>query len=497
VAARRIASALAVLAVRPALAVLAIVSIAGCGSGRVASGAAASPQLVATSCSGVRAIDARCYTLTVPENRSKPSRTIALRLVVLSATDSDRAPDPVFFLAGGPGQAASELLHDSTWPYAELRRRRDLVFADQRGTGGSHSLACTFYGPPEKPQSYFDTFLPIDKVRECRDELSRSTDLAQYTTSASVEDLEAIRVALGSPKVNLVGGSYGTRLAMEYVRQYEPNVRSVVLDSPVAPGMHAPERFGRLAQSAFDALLAECETTKACASAFPKLREEARTVFERLQSGHATATVSHPRRTAPAQVTLTRDHVAEAIRYLMYSTQGASRVPMYLHAAFEGDYRPFADFLIRWRADGTFDGLYLSITCAEDVPYLAADAAERDETTYLGSYRVRQQRAACAEWPKGERGPRQFEPVTASVPVLMLSGALDPVTPPANADEIAKTLARSLHVRVPSGGHSPFGLTNLGCLGTIKQSFIERGTIDDLDTSCVSTIARAGFLTAW
>ncbi|HEY7500855.1 MAG TPA: alpha/beta fold hydrolase [Vicinamibacterales bacterium] len=480
-----------------ALAVVAAAWLAACRSGQVANDVAAAAGLDARPCTGIAATDARCYRLDVPENRSKPSRTIPLHIVVLPSTGSDRLPDPVFFLAGGPGQAASELMHDQTSPHAELRRRRDLVFADQRGTGGSHVLSCPFYGPPDKPQSYFDAFLPIAKVRECRGELERSADLAQYTTAASVEDLEAIRVAMGSPKVNLVGGSYGTRLAMEYVRQYAQHVRTVVLDSPVTPVQHAPEDFGRLAQSAFDKLLDECERTASCAKAFPKLRDESRAVFDRLRAGSVTATVSHPKRDVPAQVTLTRDHVAEAIRYMMYSTRGASQVPLYLHTAFGGDYGPFADFLIRWRADGTFDGLYLSITCAEDVPFIAAGAVERDESTYLGSYRLRQQRAACAEWPRGTPGPRQFEPVTSDVPVLMTTGALDPVTPPANADMLAKTLPHSLHVRIPFSGHSPFGLTGIGCISRIKLAFIERGAVEGLDTTCVSNMARAGFLTTW
>jgi pimeloyl-ACP methyl ester carboxylesterase len=168
-------------------------------------------------------------------------------------------------------------------------------------------------------------------------------------------------------------------------------------------------------------------------------------------------------------------------------------VPLVLHRAYAGDYAPIADFLLRWRSRGTFDGLYLSITCAEDVPFLAADAADRDEPTYLGSYRVREQRAACAEWPRGTRSPSQFEPVTSDVPVLIFSGALDPVTPSSNGDEIARTLRHSLHLRIPHGGHSPAGLTGLECLGALERAFIEQGRADGLDTACISRIARPGF----
>jgi pimeloyl-ACP methyl ester carboxylesterase len=165
-----------------------------------------------------------------------------------------------------------------------------------------------------------------------------------------------------------------------------------------------------------------------------------------------------------------------------------------LHEAFKGDFSSIANFLMRWRADGTFDGLYLSITCAEDVPLVPADAAERDEPTYLGGYRVRQQRAACAEWPRGQRPETSVQPVKAKVPVLITSGRLDPVTPPENGDTLARTLSRSLHVRVPSGGHSPYGLTGIDCLDELKRAFIERATPDGLDTACMARVSRPGFV---
>jgi pimeloyl-ACP methyl ester carboxylesterase len=385
-------------------------------------------------------------------------------------------------------------MYDPSLVQGGLREHRDLVFADQRGTGGSHALTCRFYGPPDDVPSYFDAFLPIDKVRICRSSLAQGADLTQYTTAASVEDLDAIRAALGFATINIVGGSYGTRLAMEYVRSHEDNVRSVVLESPVTPANHVPERFGLFAARALDGLLDECLATSDCASAFPRIREETKAVFERLRESTVTATASHPTRNRSAQVTLTRDHVGEAIRYLLYSSGGASRVPLYLHRAFLGDYSPIADFLIRWRADGTFDGLYLSITCAEDVPFVASDAAGRDEPTFLGSYRVRQQRAACEAWPRGQAPRESREPVTASVPVLITSGVLDPVTPPANGDEIAKTLARSVHVLIPSGGHSSSGLTGTECLDQITRRFVETAQTEGLDTSCVGNIRRPGFM---
>ena len=414
---------------------------------------------------------------------------------MLPATGQQKAKDAVVYLAGGPGQAATELMGDG-FAIDGVGDHRDLVYADQRGTGGSHPLLCQFYGPPENPQSYFDAFLPIEKVRSCRQALERDADLAQYTTSASVEDLEGIRAALGYEQLTLVGGSYGTRLAMEYVRRYEPRVRAVVLDGPVTPANHVPEHFGQLARHALDGVLAECLADERCATAFPNIREEAAAVFDRLRAVPARATVSHPSLDRPGEVTLTRNHVAEAVRYLLYSTAGASRVPLFLHQAFNGDFSSIARFLIRWRANGTFDGLYISITCAEDVPFVAQGAAEADDPTFLGGYRVRQQRAACDAWPRGTMSPSSREPVTSAVPTLITSGMLDPVTPPDNGDVIARTLTRSRHLRVRSGGHGLYGLQGLSCLDKLKRDFIEQGTFERRDVHCMDDIARAGFATA-
>jgi pimeloyl-ACP methyl ester carboxylesterase len=448
-------------------------------------------------CVNISAQDARCYRLTVPENRAaRGGRTLGLRIVVLPATGGSRADDAVIVLAGGPGQAATDFIDEPALVQRELGKRRDLVFADQRGTGGSNELTCEFYGPPDKLQTYFDAFLPLEKVRHCRTALERKADLAQYTTATSVEDLEAIRVALGYQTLNLIGTSYGTRLAMEYVRRYEPRVRSVVLEGPVTPRTHAPERFGQLAAAALDALLDECRVSTSCNQAFPELREQTRVIFERLGRGPVTASVAHPAaRQTPSEIALTRDHVAEAIRYMMYSSAGASHVPLFLHEAFAGNYAPIASFLLRWRSRGTFDGLYLSITCAEDVPLVSPDAAERDEPTFLGGYRVRQQRDACAAWPRGSGPANHTTPVTASVPTLIVSGMLDPVTPPSNGDEIARTLANALHVRVPFGGHSPAGLSGLECLSDLKRQFIDAGRIDGLDAGCVGRMSRPAFST--
>src|SRR5690349_4277384 len=189
-----------------------------------AQSAAATPRLALAPCAlpGVPAtVGAKCGTLTVLENRAaKSGRTIGLRVVVLPATGAKRAPDPIFFIAGGPGSSIVAEAGGIATDAARLRERRDLVLVDQRGTGGSHPITCQFYGPPDSLQSYLGDFMPPDAVRRCRDENAKTTDLTQYTTTIAVDDLDDVRAALGAERINLVGGSYGTRAAQEYMRRH-------------------------------------------------------------------------------------------------------------------------------------------------------------------------------------------------------------------------------------------------------------------------------------
>ena len=334
--------------------------------------AAAHPSGMLGACGSPLPDDARCANVSVVENRAAAGgRRIDLRVAVLPARGSSRAPDPVFVLAGGPGQAATDLMRVPI--FEALRDTRDVVFMDQRGTGGSNALTCDFYGPPSEPASYFRAFLPLDQVRACRDRLASKADLTQYTTANSVEDLDDVRAALGYERINVMGGSYGTRLAMEYVRAHEQRVRSVILDAPVTPEVHMPENFGPIAQRALDALLDECAAVPACASAYPDGRGATRRVFDRLTQGPVKAFVTHPAGES-GEALLEKSHVAEAIRYMLYTSRDAGFVPQYLHRADRGDYAAIAQFLMNRRRAGTFDGLYLSVTCTEDVPFVAADA---------------------------------------------------------------------------------------------------------------------------
>ena len=441
---------------------------------------------------------ARCGAHEVWENRdTKKGRRISLKIVVLPATGSPAAPDPLVYLAGGPSEAATEAAAGLAEDLAAIREHRDILLVDQRGTGGSHPLNCQMYVPPENLQSYLGEFFPVESVRRCRAALEKDTDLTLYTTPIAMDDLDEVREALGYPKLNLLGGSYGTRAAQVYLERHPSHVRTVILQGVVPKDDRMPLHFPRGAERALQGVLDECAAEASCRSAFPNLREESRAAFETLSRAPVRTTVLNPATGEPAEVSLSRDLAAEAVRYMLYSSAAAGEIPAVLHQAAGGDWTPLAERALFGRrviVGGGANGLYLSITCAEDVPWIKPGEGERAaEGTFLGGYRLRDQRAACAEWPRASIPPQYFEPVRSPAPVLLVSGQWDPTTPPSNADAVAKSLPHALHVVVPHGGHGYDGLEGLACLQRLETAFVEKGTTEGLEAACIAAIRRPPF----
>jgi pimeloyl-ACP methyl ester carboxylesterase len=250
------------------------------------------------------------------------------------------------------------------------------------------------------------------------------------------------------------------------------------------------------AQRALDLLFDACAADAACAKAFPRLEEEFHAVLARLETQPATAVVEHPETDEEVTVRVSRSVFAEAVRYFMYSTEGARGVPLAIHRAAQGDFSPIAEIALgnrRGLLQQLAIGLLLSVTCAEDLPFLdPASIPERTRGSFLGDDRVRQQLAACGEWPRGELPPGHRELVRTDTPVLMLFGELDPVTPPEFAARVAAGMPNSLQVMVPGGGHGVFD----ACLSRLMADFLERRSPRDLDTSCVAAIEHRPFETA-
>ena len=441
---------------------------------------------------------ARCGTFEVFEDREhKAGRKIALKIVVYSATGTDQAPDPLFYIPGGPGSAATEDAPYVAQQMAKIREHRDLVFVDQRGTGGSNPLNCNFFNPKDL-QSYLGDYFPLPDVRKCREELEPKANLKLYTTEIAVDDLEDVRRALGYEKINIIGGSYGTRVAQVFLKRHPHGVRAIILHGVSPTNQLMPRDFPQHTERALYGVIAECAADKDCHEAFPNLEGDAKTVLAKLLHGPVDVEVKRGNSNETVRISLSRDLVAEAIRYMLYQAGAARQIPLFIHVAAQGNFVPLAKAAINYRAQivatGS-NGMYLSVTCAEDLPLIKAGEGERNAAnTFLGDYRLRQQRAACALWPRGKIPADYTQPTVSDVPVLILTGQWDPVTPPIYGDIAAKNLSHSLHVIVPHGGHGFGGLNGIDCIDNLITSFIEKGSTVGLDTSCVSAIKRQGFM---
>lgn len=436
---------------------------------------------------------AYCGTFTVPENRAtKAGRTIGLKIVVAPALRRNAAPDPLFILEGGPGAGAATLAVDRLPMFRRYRTDRDLVFVDQRGTGESNRLGCDPTAD-ELDDVQADDEKSTARLKACL--AGYDADPRLYTTSIAMDDLDDVRAFLGYERVNLWGGSYGTRAALVYLRQHEDRVRSVVIDGVAPPDMQLPLHTARDAQRALDRLLTDCAADAACNAAFPSLAADTPALFARLEHTPVKIHGTHPRTGKPLDMTLTRRDLALIMFRTLYVPEVASLLPRVLTQAAAGDYQPL--LAIAFSQGSTGDkrdlatGMHLSVICAEDIPRITAtDRAAADAAGFLGSAMFDAQYTACGFWPKGEVPASYYEPVRSDRPVLILSGADDPITPPSWGEHVKPTLSRSRHVIVPGSGH--ITLTH-GCVPQLVGTFLDTADPAAIDPACVDTLARPPF----
>jgi pimeloyl-ACP methyl ester carboxylesterase len=428
---------------------------------------------------------ARCGTVTVPEDRDKPGgRAIAIHVAVLPANTASPRPDPLVILAGGPGQAASELA-----PFAarlgEVRRTRDVVLVDQRGTGRSSPLTCEAFSEAGLRAAMLETD-PLPRAKACAAELAKAgVDASRYTTGAFVDDLEAVRAALGASRWNLWGGSYGTRVALEYLRRHPERVRTVTLDGVAPPGMKISLDIWTTRERALDALFERCAAAPACAGTMPGLAATLDAISLELGTRGREVAFVDPATGATRRVPASSDLVIGLLQPLLYAPETAALVPALLERAREGDLAPLV------ASAGAFTGdlidqmnvpLHYSVTCAEDTSRVSPELRERSLEGKRSATLARMALGICDAWPRGSAPPDAFTPVTSDVPALIFSGGLDPVTPPANGEEAGRTLANHRHVVAPGYGHivSPHA-----CGPRLLASFVDKAGFSTLPADCL------------
>jgi pimeloyl-ACP methyl ester carboxylesterase len=437
-----------------------------------------------------------CGTLAVWENRTtQQGRKIDLNVLVVPAADADPAPDPIFYINGGPGYASTGS-PGLAYFLADVHRRHDFVFVDQRGTGKSHPLHCVLPGGPGDLQGYVRSLFPLPVLEACEKRLAADADLTQYTTAIAMDDLDDVRAWLGYERINVFGGSYGTRAAQAYLRQHPEHVRSAVLTGVMIADGRMPLYHARKAQESLDKLLDDCAVDAPCHAAFPAVRDELRQVMARLDQGPVKQAIDDAKTKQPVELSIAKGAFTTTLRSMQYNAGLSARIPLYLHLAAGGDYRPMLRMTIADRTDPDWDiGMYLSVTCAEDVARIdPASVPALVANTYQGDDRIRDQEAACAFWPRAQVAESFFQPLESVAPALLITGWLDPATPPEWAVEVQRHLPNSLNVVLRDGHHGPGGLPHPECYAKLIGDFLTNGTPFGLDTTCIKEMKRPPFL---
>lgn len=431
---------------------------------------------------------ARCGAIDVPEDPRHPEgRRLAVHVAVVPATGGAASRDPIVPLLGGPGESAIDAAAVLASQLAVLRRQRDVVLVDQRGSGRSGAFGCDLHAAGDAAESVAHLF-PAAAAARCARRVRARANLDMYTYVQYAHDLEQVRRALGYGALNLFAGSYGTRAAQVFMRVFPDSVRTAYLGSVVPVDVATPLTMARSAQTELDRVLDACAADASCRHAFPALREELRIIAARLDAGQVRVPVP-----GKARVELSRGPVAEFLRSRLYRPAGAAEVPWLIHRAHGGDWAPIVDGILE-RAKGMASaldvGLFLTITCNDDVAFIREpDIAAASEGTFLGDYRVRQQQAACRDWGSGELPPDYRKPLRTAVPTLFVSGDSDAASPLWFTARVAPGFSDRLEVVARGQGHTEWS----PCIGRLYERFLRSGATAGIDGSECAAVPRPPF----
>ncbi|MBN1661159.1 MAG: alpha/beta fold hydrolase [Anaerolineae bacterium] len=485
--------------------VLALLVLALAGSVQVQATAAGDvPRFEPAPCPVPAPDGVRCGYLVVWEDRDDPGEgTIRLAVAILPAESPAPAPDPVVYLEGGPGGSALEGL--DTWLTSPLRAERDLILFEQRGTRYAEpELDC-----PELKEVYVETWvagLDDDEVAaaevaaaaRCRERLAAGgIDLAAYNSVASAADLDELRRMLGYQTWNLYGISYGTRLALTVLREVPTGIRSVILDSVYPPQVDGLAQITPNTERVVTKLLADCQADAACRTAFPDLEAAFYDVWARANERPFEVRVPHPDTGEMLVLPVDGDDLVGVLFLAFYDADLIPYLPLVIDQLASGDEEvlaPLTHFTLSTYLRGS-EGMSFSVTCHEEAPFNTPEeirAAAQGVPPPMRAFELTSTLEICDLWGAGIPDPIEAEPVYSDVPVLILEGDYDPITPPAYGRSTAETLPNSYYFEFPGLGH---GVTLADCPAEIARSFLTDPTSRPL-AACLPLMGPPDFVTA-
>jgi len=426
-----------------------------------------------------------CAVLEVPENPADPAGAqIGLYVAVVPALNLRSTAAPLFILAGGPGQAASDLYASYAGAFARVNRSHAIVVVDQRGTGRSAPLNCHY---PDDWLSGADTVAELRRSTEAC--LAQFGDRARYyTTSLAVADLERVRQALGFQRIDLYGSSYGTRVAQLYMRHHPGTTEAAILDGVTYPQQIIGPDTPADGERALNLIVERCERESACAAAYPALRRELAGLRQRFGPERQALTLTDPSDAAPLAVEFNRSMLNAALRLMSYTSTQAALLPTLVHEAAGGNLQPLAAqvlMLSRQVVTQLASGMQNSVICSEDAPRFALSAAARRRIalTYQGIDQIEAVEEICKVWPRGPVDGDLHAALDSEVPTLLLSGEADPVTPPEDAIRAALHLAHHRLLTLNGEGH---GQLATGCVPALMAAFLDAPVPERLDAQCLA-----------
>jgi pimeloyl-ACP methyl ester carboxylesterase len=446
-----------------------------------------------TAARGLVMAEAECGWLSVAENPARPQdRSLDLRVAVFRARADEPLADPLFFFAGGPGQSAVESFPIVTAALSAVQKERDIVLIDQRGTGASNPLRCPLPADLMQLLRRPSTAQIEQYTVECLQQLD--ADTRYYNTTQAAADFDAVRQALGYQRINLFGISYGTRVAQVYLRHYPAAVRSVILDGVVPMELILGSEHALRLEQTLVAVFARCAAETACNSAFPGVSQQFEALKQKLSRSPTQIEVTLPLSGSTRSIEFTQDMMAAALRMLAYQPGGQALLPLLVYeAATEGRYQRLASMalmILDSLNDVIYRGLEVSVMCAEDAPFFPATPLHPD--TLLGDSLIEVSQQQCQLWPHHPVGADFHEPVTSEVPVLLLSGEYDPVTPPAYAEQVLRHYPNGRHLIGPGQGH---GISSSGCTPQLIAEFLKLGSGTEIDADCLAEMGTSPFFT--
>ena len=433
---------------------------------------------------GAPSMKARCGTMLRPLDPSgvEPGE-IELRVAVVPALNLTPEPDPLVPIAGGPGQGSVQFYTSYSWAFEDVRRNRDILLIDQRGTGESATMDCEF--DDEMVDGEYSTELTIEYTEQCLEQLPH--DPRFFTTSVAVTDMEAVREALGYSSLNLYGVSYGTRVAQHFARRYPGSTRTIVIDGVVPPQISLGPEIATESQKAVDKILARCAEDEACNERFPNVAEDFKRVVATLRESPVAIEIPNPSTGRPEAIDFGEGELAGAIRLLAYHPNAIALMPLLIHEAGEGNYVPLgSQFKMTMIAmiDTLSLGMHNAVVCTEDVPFYDESTIDYEglAASYMGTFQLEALEAICSVWPAGPIDDEFKTPLATDLPVLLLSGDADPITPPRYAELAKADLVNALHLIGKDQGHGQIGV---GCTRRLVADFIDSADLGSIDAECL------------